>query len=224
VVLGDLASLVSVTLRLLRDDGAVVYINGSEVARDVMPDGPFDYLTLSDGIVGGAAEDTFYPFGVSPSVLVPGTNVVAVEIHQQSRSGSSDISFDAELSGIWAGAGASADGDADGMYDAYEIDQFGSTEAGVPSMDSDGDGVPNLDEFVAGTQATNGASFFRVDRIDPGGIAWTPVSGRVYAVDWCVDPGQAFQEITNGLHGGSFTDPRHAAHPAGCYRIRVNLD
>ena len=47
-------TLGSLTLGLVRDDGAVVYFNGSEVARDMMPAGTIHYQTLSDGIVGGA--------------------------------------------------------------------------------------------------------------------------------------------------------------------------
>ena len=43
----DPSALSSFTLRLLRDDGAVVYINGVEVARDRMGAGTVYYDTLS---------------------------------------------------------------------------------------------------------------------------------------------------------------------------------
>ena len=49
-------------------------------------------------MVSGADESTFYQVALSPSILVAGTNVIAVEIHQV-NSTSSDISFDLELSG-----------------------------------------------------------------------------------------------------------------------------
>jgi hypothetical protein len=114
----DPAAVATLELQLLRDDGAVVYINGVEIARDRMGTGPVDYLTLSpEGPVGGAGEDTFYPFAVSPSVLTQGVNVIAVEIHQQAGN-SSDISFDASLTGMASGNSETADGDDDGMYDA----------------------------------------------------------------------------------------------------------
>ncbi len=86
----------AMTLRLLRDDGAVVHVNGSEVHRDIMPAGPAGYLTPASGGIGGADESTFYPAAVNPGYLVYGQNVVAVEVHQ-SGGGSSDISFDFEL-------------------------------------------------------------------------------------------------------------------------------
>jgi hypothetical protein len=88
-------------LRLLRDDGALVYINGVEIVRSDMPSGKVNYLTLALSNVTGSDEDTFYEFFVDPQRLVVGTNVLAVEIHQSSAT-SSDISFDLEL--ITAGA------------------------------------------------------------------------------------------------------------------------
>ncbi|UCF79185.1 MAG: metallophosphoesterase [Candidatus Eiseniibacteriota bacterium] len=83
-------------LRLLRDDGAVVYLNGTEVARSNMPAGPTNYLTLASSAVSGGNEDAFFHYFVSAAYLVAGTNVLTVEIHQSSVT-SSDISFDLEL-------------------------------------------------------------------------------------------------------------------------------
>jgi len=83
-------------LKLLRDDGAVVYINGTEVVRSNMPSGTIDYLTVASSSVGGGDEDTFYDFIISSDPLVSGSNCIAVELHQRSHS-SSDISFNLEL-------------------------------------------------------------------------------------------------------------------------------
>lgn len=87
-----------VTLRLVRDDGAVVYLNGSEVYRSNMPAGAVNYLTLASAAVSGAAESQFFSTTLSPSVLLEGDNTIAVEVHQSSGS-SSDVSFDLELIG-----------------------------------------------------------------------------------------------------------------------------
>ena len=82
---------------LLRDDGAVVYINGQEVIRDNMPAGTIIFNTFaSSPEVSGTAEDTFNPHTLSPAVLRPGTNTIAVEVHQQ-RGSSSDLSFNMDL-------------------------------------------------------------------------------------------------------------------------------
>jgi hypothetical protein len=86
----------SLTLRVLRDDGAVVYLNGTEVFRTNMPNGAISYNTLAASTVGGSDESRFLTTTVDPSILNDETNVLAVEIHQAAVT-SSDISFDLEL-------------------------------------------------------------------------------------------------------------------------------
>lgn len=83
---------------LVRDDGAVVYVNGTEAFRSNMPEGPVTYLTRASTAIGGADESAFQPYLVPVGMLVAGENVVAVEIHQANPT-SSDISFDLELVG-----------------------------------------------------------------------------------------------------------------------------
>ncbi len=91
------AQVATLRLRLLRDDGAAVYINGVEVARDNLPtNATFD--TFAPSTIGGGGESTFFEFDLNSASLVSGTNTIAVEIHQQSAT-SSDVSFDLELVG-----------------------------------------------------------------------------------------------------------------------------
>ena len=93
----DAATVNGLILRLLRDDGGVVYLNGTEVWRSAMPTGAIDSETLASSGAAGADETTFFvKTDVSPGVLVEGTNTVAVEIHQSAAS-SSDLSFNFEL-------------------------------------------------------------------------------------------------------------------------------
>jgi hypothetical protein len=95
----DAAGFGPLNLRVLRDDGAVVYLNGSEVFRSAMPSGPIGYNTYANvTAVGGDESTTFYATTVSPALLVEGVNVLAVEIHQVT-AGSSDLSFDLEFTG-----------------------------------------------------------------------------------------------------------------------------
>jgi spore coat protein CotH len=84
------------TLRLMRDDGVVVYLNGQEITRGNMPGGEITSQTLASSTVGSDAETTFYEFTIDPDRLLEGTNVLAVEVHQVSPT-SSDIGFDLEL-------------------------------------------------------------------------------------------------------------------------------
>jgi hypothetical protein len=86
----------SLTVRALRDDGAVVYLNGIEIFRSNMPAGPVTYTTLASSVVDGADENAYYETTLDASALATWKNVVAVEIHQSSGT-SSDISFDFEL-------------------------------------------------------------------------------------------------------------------------------
>ncbi len=91
------ASIHSLTLRLLRDDGAVVYLNGAEVFRSNLPTGAIHAATLALAAIGGAEEGTlFATAALDPARLRNGTNVVAVEIHQ-SAGASSDLSFELQL-------------------------------------------------------------------------------------------------------------------------------
>ena len=94
-------SFQSLALRLMRDDGAVVYLNGTEVLRDNLPNTAITYQTQAPAAIGGADEFAFIGTNVSAGLLVAGVNVIAVEMHQQLPS-STDISFDFELTGVGA--------------------------------------------------------------------------------------------------------------------------
>ena len=93
------SSYTNLSVRLLRDDGAVGYLNGTEIFRHNMPGGTITRATLAAGTVGDAEEDQFFEFPASAASLVEGQNVLAVEIHQVNNT-SSDISFDLEVTGF----------------------------------------------------------------------------------------------------------------------------
>jgi hypothetical protein len=89
----------SLKLRLLRDDGAIVYVNGVEVARAGMPSGAVDASTLATDFVSGNQEMTFGEYSIPGGVLTAGTNRIAVELHQ-AQANNGDGSFNAELLGF----------------------------------------------------------------------------------------------------------------------------
>ncbi|MGB2273341.1 MAG: CotH kinase family protein, partial [Flavicella sp.] len=74
------------------DDGFVAYLNGQEIARSLLSGEPVAFDQTSDGIHeaslyrGGVPER----FIVTPSILRNGTNVLAVQVHNESL-GSSDL-------------------------------------------------------------------------------------------------------------------------------------
>ncbi|MCA9212661.1 MAG: PQQ-binding-like beta-propeller repeat protein [Planctomycetales bacterium] len=80
-------------VRLIKDDGAIVYLNGEEVVRDNMPDGKVTREMFAEETT--AVESEFYLHDLN-SQLLTGRNVIAVEVHQASAT-SSDVSFDLEL-------------------------------------------------------------------------------------------------------------------------------
>ncbi|MDQ7016783.1 MAG: glycoside hydrolase family 9 protein, partial [Gammaproteobacteria bacterium] len=86
-------------LELLRDDGAVVYLNGTEVVRSNLPVGVIDFSTIPNGNIDFSGANTFYPFELSGSLLVAGTNVIAVEMLQYTPT-SLDLSFDLALNSV----------------------------------------------------------------------------------------------------------------------------
>ncbi len=80
------------------DDGAAVTLNGTEVFRmHLDPGATFDDPATDTQY---ALEDTWRAFEVDPSLLVEGTNTLAVEVHQVSGT-SSDVSFDLRLTGTF---------------------------------------------------------------------------------------------------------------------------
>ncbi|HKX60961.1 MAG TPA: Ig-like domain-containing protein [Verrucomicrobiae bacterium] len=95
---GNASAIASMSLRVARDDGAIVYLNGAEVFRNNMPAGAVTYATYASIPVNGADETNFYAINLSPGLLVSGTNVLAVEIHQANAT-SSDLGFDLEFTG-----------------------------------------------------------------------------------------------------------------------------
>jgi hypothetical protein len=94
LVATNVASITNLTVRLRRDDGAIVYINGREAARSGIASGPVTGSSFADP----DADDgkTFWEIPASVALLVEGTNVIAVEVHQASFT-SGDVSFDLEL-------------------------------------------------------------------------------------------------------------------------------
>lgn len=96
----DLHENIDAVIRLMRDDGVVVYINGNEVLRVNMPDGDITYETLATNYAGGSDESTYFEYTPDELFLQSGKNIIAVEIHQSGAT-SSDISFDMEITGSY---------------------------------------------------------------------------------------------------------------------------
>lgn len=128
-----------VGLKIKRDDGVVIYINGQEVLRDNMPSGPITHLTYATGIVDGSNESTFFYYQIPDSFLTLGNNVIAARVHQD-RPTSSDISFDFEI--VYSEFRPAQECDAN--LDSLHISRFVSV---LPSSQPDSMRIPETHTF-----------------------------------------------------------------------------
>ncbi len=85
-------------IELLRDDGAIVWLNGQEIIRSNMAAGS-DYRSTAETGVDASDESRYFLYELSSNLLKDGQNTISVEIHQISKT-SSDLGFDLALSGI----------------------------------------------------------------------------------------------------------------------------
>ncbi len=96
IVVNNAAAINAMDLQLLSDDGAIVYLNGTEILRYNMPTGLVTYTTLALTNITSTStpnENDYLPFTIAPITFLEGTNVLAVEIHQ-SAVNYTDLGFD----------------------------------------------------------------------------------------------------------------------------------
>ncbi|WNS41875.1 PA14 domain-containing protein [Paenibacillus sp. MMS20-IR301] len=123
----DPSAIRKLAATLVRDDGAVVYLNGQEVYRTNMPQGTILYKTTASTAIGDERLDN--NFNIDPALLLKGTNVIAAEVHQD-RGSSSDTFFSLELNAS-SGATASQDHGLLGQYytgtETFDFGDYKST-------------------------------------------------------------------------------------------------
>lgn len=173
------------------DDGAVFYLNGSEVLRVRMPEGPIAYSTLASASPpdGDAVLETFT---IPGAALMVGTNVLAVEVHQQIAT-SSDVvwgmAFDAvrpitnviALSAVLNEVMANnrTYTNADGTITDW-VELFNPLQSAVElSNQSLSDDVANPRRWVFPTGTTVPARGYLVVRFDPNSPAVTNAASLV---------------------------------------------
>ena len=169
------------TLRVRRDDGIAIYINGTEVGRDNLPVGPIGYQTTSLTFLDGPEETEFIEFNIPGSLLVAGLNTIAVEVHQSSGT-SSDLRFDAQLTGTLLANNAGA----------VTLNETTPVLSRVRASDGTWSPLQSTVFFVAGdapstsnlrisevnyNPALGGAEFIELQNINPAGGAAVDLSG-----------------------------------------------
>ncbi len=163
------ASFLVGRLRLKRDDGIIVYLNGVEIFRDGFPAGEVTFSQLA----GSPGDDgqTYLTGSYSPSLLVAGQNVLAAEVHQASP-GSSDLTFELELTGSTGNevpVAALLSPSAGAVFTA-------PATVSMTAAASDPDGTIALVEFY------QGATKVGEDAASPFQFDWTGVAVGSYAL------------------------------------------
>lgn len=147
----DPSTIEALYLRSMFDDGFVFHLNGHEGGRALLPfDRAVSYDTLASSF---EAHDTYVNYDVSAQIpnLVEGTNTLAIEVHQASRS-SEDLVMDFSLV-------------------AFVRQPPPDRDAGTqePPPDQDG-GMPPPP--IAGGGIPEGATWRYSDRVGDLGTAW----------------------------------------------------
>ena len=123
------------------------------------------------------------------------------------------------------------DYDQDGMPDTWEMAAFGSLTQ-TANGDSDGDGMTNLQEFLAGTNPTDAASrltatLSRPSAAAPFTLAWPSVPGKTYTLLYQAALGGAWQTLTTvpaavaPATSTSYSDATSAGLTQRFYKVQV---
>lgn len=225
-------------VRMIRDDGIAIFLNGTRIVRANLPEG-WTFLTTAPVSINGADETTPVTIlDIPASALRSGENILAAEIHQNAAT-SSDISFDMELiAESVAGAVVEIivlndDLDNDNVSDTWERAYGIDASVANADADADGDGQSNRAEFLAGTDPTVFGS-----RLTAGGI--TSSAANQLQLRFSSVPGRTYQlQESAGLSGWQDIGSPFPAHstasetmvqfakpaaPNQFYRVRVAND
>ncbi|WP_299106777.1 hypothetical protein [uncultured Tenacibaculum sp.] len=85
-------------VKVLKDDGVVLYLNGREIFRVDMPLGEIDHVTKSSRLIAMEQEEYLHTAFITPEDINQGENILSASVHQASKT-SSDLSFDLQLIG-----------------------------------------------------------------------------------------------------------------------------
>lgn len=213
------AAIASLIAGVNYNDGFIAYLNGVEVVRRSLPSS-VEASTPATPHPHGAFETL--DLTAFKSLLAPGLNVLAVELHLASAN-DADAYFDADL--IYTRPpSAPADQDADGIPDAWELAHgLDAEDPSDATLDTDGDGFDTLREYLAGTDPHDRTSSVRIASVTAvaGGwrIVFPTVSGRRYFVEWSPDLNEWFLLVGPIVgHGGAW-EVEDTFEPAAAQRF-----
>ncbi len=204
-----------------------------------------DNIYDADGLHYSCSPDTVHGVGGNITTAPVFVNIGAGDSHLQASSpckntgNNADVSVTIDLEGntriiggiVDMGAyelqGTPMDLDGDGMLDDWEIQYFLDGTNAMPNAHGDTDQFTNLEEYIAGTDPTNPASFFAVTNGSTGSfvVGWPSVATREYKVLWTESLTNSFQQLGSMIDHpqNSYTDTLHSAEASGFYKVEVRL-
>lgn len=151
VSIADLSTVADLSISLVADDGAVLYVNGTEVGRVRMSAGADTYTTYANAAIStSTALANPVTFSVPVSLLREGTNTIAVSTHLNYRS-SPNMSF--ELSAALT-RGSSSAAPAPAAATTGTSVRANSVESATPAATA----APTTSPTTASTTATSTAT------------------------------------------------------------------
>ncbi len=106
----------------------------------------------------------------------------------------------------------------------YGLTNSGATFDQAVAADQDGDGLTVWQEYIAGTDPTNGTSCLKATQNTRNTVSWSPVSGRVYSVYWSTNLVKGFTALNTNIPytQSSYTNAAPDSR-ANYYQIKVRL-
>ncbi|MBN1672277.1 MAG: fibronectin type III domain-containing protein [Kiritimatiellae bacterium] len=156
----------AIELEIDYDDGLILWLNGRELARANVAGEPGSFVPVNaTASAYGNATLKLVLTGAQLPQLLPGPNALAAQVFNVSLAGSSDCLFNAQVNLVPPTLARSADADRNRLPDAWEQTHLADLTDPADRADSgdpDGDGVPNLEEWIAGTDPRDKTACLRL--------------------------------------------------------------